>query len=107
MTAFPMLEMFARFTAWDGLIIGGWLIWVAWIVRAEANRLGSVGQFRASQHARWVALILYAAGGGVAWLGWWLEHGAGPSIWGGLVALGWLIGWLNIGNWRKEGKPWL
>ncbi len=39
----PTWEMFERFTVVDGIVIGAWLMWVAWMVRATAWRMPRAG----------------------------------------------------------------
>ena len=103
----PTIEIFSAFTATDGLVCGGWLCWVGWLVRREANRLWSGQRFREAQQGRWIALGFFAAGGLVAYLGWASDPKGGPTLWSGVGALGWLIGAVNVWWARKTGRPFI
>jgi len=107
MTLVPLVEMLSRFTGTDGVVLGGWMCWVAWMVRGEANRLWSGRRFREAQKGRWIALGFFAAGGLVAYLGWALEPQGGPTLWSGVGALGWLIGAVNVWWAKRTGRPLL
>ena len=100
-----ILASLSVFTSTDGMVWCGFLGWTALIVRSAAFADGASGNRAAQRQGQLAALGLMVLAVALLSLGMALREGSGLTLWGGLGGLCWVLGWVNLGWWRRTGKP--